>query len=257
MVRFQGKYEVLSALSDGESQSFRARQISSGRPVIVHHLAASRTLPPQPDLASLIFRFLRSASAEEGRNFLDMGEEDGRIFVVTADVPECSDLRKWLQSVAEARSGKEGDAQPAAKGTPDLGNIVFTRAFTTEALRQFSHFPVSKPVPPSPGPGAAQPSVSPPEKSPGELIPSSEIPAASIEVHRSRSDGVYPILGEILAGKSCRTPGSHFHASYFAEKLRWSCRGPRGSGGLCVEAGVLERAGCSHRTDEDSPSAVC
>jgi hypothetical protein len=182
MASFQGKYEVVSALSDGESRSFRALQISSGRPVLVHHLAAGQTPSPQPDLASLIFKFLRCASAEESRNFLDMGEDEGRIFVVTADVPECLDLRQWLQSVTEAHAGKEGDAQLAGEVTPDLSKIEFTRNFTTKVLRQISHFPVSEPAPPSPAPPAAQPPVPAPEKSPGVLIPPPEIPAASSEV---------------------------------------------------------------------------
>jgi hypothetical protein len=181
MVSFQGKYRILSVLSEGECQSFRALQISSGRPVLLHHLAAGRTPSPQPDLASLIFRFLRSASAEEGRHFLDMGEDEGRMFVVTADVPECQDLRKWLQSVTEAQAGKEGDAQPAEE-TPGPGSIEFTRGFTTEALRQVSGSPASAPAPPSPGPRAEQPVVPTPEKSPDALKPPAETPAASSEV---------------------------------------------------------------------------
>ena len=178
---FQGKYQILSALSDGESQSSRAKQISSGRPVLVHHLAAGRTPPDQPDLASLVFKFLRSATAEESRNLLDMGEDEGRIFVVTADVPACLDLRQWLQSVTEAHAGEEDDAQRAAHGTLDSGNLDFTRTFTTEALRQVARLLVSASVRPSPEPMAPPPAVSAPDKSPRVIIPPPEVPAASSE----------------------------------------------------------------------------
>jgi len=188
MVSFQGKYQILSALGDGESQSFRALQISSGRPVLVHHLTAGRTPSSQPDLASLIFRFLRTASAEESRHFLDMGEDEGRIFVVTADVPECLDLRKWLELVTDAQAGKkEGDAQPAADGTPDLGNLAFTRAFTTEALRQVARSAGSEPVSPSAEPPAALPAAPAPEKSPDILMPPPAISSAPSEVTDSDS----------------------------------------------------------------------
>jgi hypothetical protein len=180
-VSFQGKYQILSALSDGESQSFRAKQISSGRPVFVHHLATGRTPPDQPDLASLIFKFLRSASAEESRNLLDMGEDEGRIFVVTADLPACLDLRHWLQSVTEAHAGEGDDAQRAAHGTLDSGNLDFTRTFTTEALRQVARFLVSASVRTSPEPSAVPPVVPTPDKSPRVIIPPPEVPAASSE----------------------------------------------------------------------------
>ena len=83
---FQGKYQQLSALSDGESQTFRAVQVSTGRQVLIHQLTAGKVPPQQPDLASLIFKFLRSASEEDSRKLLDMGDEDGRVFVVTEDV---------------------------------------------------------------------------------------------------------------------------------------------------------------------------
>jgi hypothetical protein len=188
MVSFQGKYQILSALGDGETQSFRALQISSARPVLVHHLTASRTPSPQPDLASLIFRFLRTATAEESRHFLDMGEDEGRIYVVTADVPECLDLRKWLQSVADAHADKkEVGAPPAAEGTPDSRNLAFTRAFTTEALRQVSRSEGSVAAPPSAEPRPASPAAPLTEESPGVVKPPPEIPAAPSEVHDSGS----------------------------------------------------------------------
>ncbi len=140
---FQGKYEILSTLNEGEAKSYRARQISSGRPVILHHLAANRPATAQPDLASLVFKFLRAASKEASRNFLDMGDEEGRIFIVTADVPECLNVRQWLQSAIGEPAEAEKAAQPAGV-VPDIGNIQLTYNLTTDALRQLGRSALSE-----------------------------------------------------------------------------------------------------------------
>ncbi|MGA2984971.1 MAG: hypothetical protein ABSG32_14255 [Terriglobia bacterium] len=178
---FQEQYQILSAQNDGECRSFRALQIASGQPVLIHHLDADRTPPHQPDLESLIFKFLRGASAEERQHFLDMGDDEGRVFVVTADVPECQDLRHWLQSVTGAQAGEEANAQPA-EISPDAGNLEFTQNFSAEGLRSTLPAPASAPVSPSPGTRATQPAVPPPEKGAGVLKPPPQIPVGSSEV---------------------------------------------------------------------------
>ena len=181
MVSFQGKYEILSALSDGESQSFRALQISSGRPVTRSPSCRRSNSLPATRFGFIDLQVSSQRIRRRGSEFSRYGRRgwphlcgDGGCAGMFRPSP--------MAPVGDrGASGKEGDAQPAAEGTPDLGSIEFTRNFTTEALRQFSRFPVSEPVPPSPGPRAAQPPVPPPEKSPGDLIPPSEIPAASPE----------------------------------------------------------------------------
>lgn len=155
---FQGKYEALSALNDGETQSFRAREVSSGRSVLIHRLAAGRTPAGQPDLAFLIFQFLRSASAEEARYLLDMGEDDGRVFVVTIDAAGCLDLRRWLQSAIEAQASKSKSAPAVGEeGLLEPGNFDFTRTFTSQALRQLTRLQTKPSSPPSASPVAPPP----------------------------------------------------------------------------------------------------
>ncbi len=102
-MEFQGRYQLLELLNDGEAKTFRARQTSSGRAVLVHQLWTERTPPNQPDLGSMFFSFLRRANAEEMKVLIDMGEDAGRVFVVTQDLPIFLDLRQWLQSVSGAR----------------------------------------------------------------------------------------------------------------------------------------------------------
>ncbi len=204
---FQGKYEVLSALSEGEVQSFRARQVSSGRLVLVHHLAAGHTPGLQPDLASLVFLFLRRASVEQSRHLLDMGEDEGRIYIVTADAPECLNLRKWLQLVPEAPAEKGGESQPGEEA-PSPADLNTTTAFNAEALRVLFS-PPSAPVSPSSGP-LVPPVVSTSEESHNALEPPDDIPAASSEAPESGTTAFFEFwenasVGD-LAGHPTPTP---------------------------------------------------
>jgi len=112
---FQGRYQILEMLTDGEARTFKALQTSSGRTVLVHQLWVERTPPNQPNLPSLVFGFLRRATADEMKILLDMGEESGRVFVVTEDLPVFRDLRQWLESAAGTPSaaGKPGATRSA------------------------------------------------------------------------------------------------------------------------------------------------
>jgi hypothetical protein len=215
-VSFQGKYQIQSALGGGEAPSFRAVQISTGQPVLIHHLAAGKTPPQQPDLAILIFKFLCRASDEQSRKLLDMGEDEGRIYVVTPDVPECQDLRQWLLSVTDAQPAAAEPAKetpgpinldstrafttealrqalrdaesapaphpPSTAGTSSPESLNSTRAYTTEAMRQALRDAERGPVPIPPLPAATTPAVPPAEKGPGALMPPPEVPEAASEV---------------------------------------------------------------------------
>lgn len=133
---FQGRYQILNLLSEGEARTFRALQTSSGRIVLLHQLWGERTLPNQPDLASLVFGFLRNATAEEMKSLVDMGEDANLIFVVTEDVPECLDLRQWLQSVT-APPGTGAKASEFKPGPSDDSRAPGKlRGSTSEAWRE-------------------------------------------------------------------------------------------------------------------------
>ena len=104
---FQGRYQILEMLSDGEARTFRALQISSGRILLLHELWAERTPPNRSDLASLVLGFLRRATADEMKILIEVGEEGGCVFVVTEDLPICRDLRQWLESAAGSPGARE------------------------------------------------------------------------------------------------------------------------------------------------------
>ena len=118
---FQGRYQVLEMLKDGEARTFKVLQTSSGRTVLLHQLWVERTPPNQPDLASLVFGFLRRATADEMKVLVDMGEEAGRVFVVTEDLPIFHDLRQWLQSAAGAPGAAGKASVPESAPSGDSG----------------------------------------------------------------------------------------------------------------------------------------
>ena len=133
---FQGRYQILEMLSDGEARTFKAVQTSSGRIVLLHQLWGERTPPDQPDLASLVFGFLRRATAEEMKSLVDMGEEAGRVFVVTEDMPGCQDLRHWLQSApgTPGTAGKASVSKSAPSG--DSSAIAATMGLASHAKQE-------------------------------------------------------------------------------------------------------------------------
>ena len=133
---FQGRYQILEMLSDGEARTFKALQTSSGRIVLLHQLYQERTPPNQPDLASLVFGFLRRATAEEMKSLVDMGEEASRVFVVTEDLPGCQDLRQWLQS-APGTLGTAGKASvPKSAPSGDSSAITATTGLVPHARQE-------------------------------------------------------------------------------------------------------------------------
>jgi hypothetical protein len=172
-VSFREKYQVVGPLGEGECQPFRALQIPTGRPVLVHHLPTQNASSDHPDLESLIFGLLRGASAAQRGRFLDMGDDEGHTYVVTADVPECLDLRKWLESLAGTQPENQTDPElPAGLSGPE--SLDSTRSFTAAALRPASGSQARVAVPPSEAPRPAAR-----EQGLGATTPPSDFPRAS------------------------------------------------------------------------------
>ena len=133
---FQGRYQILEMLRDGEARTFKALQTSSGRIVLLHQLWVERTPPNQPDLASLVFGFLRRATAEEMKSLVDMGEEESRVFVVTEDLPGCQDLRQWLQSAPGTLQTAGKASVPKSAPSGDSSAIAATMGLVSHARQE-------------------------------------------------------------------------------------------------------------------------
>src|SRR5215467_4520229 len=96
------KYYVVSSLFEGETISYRAQELATGRGVLLHQLLPDRAPAGQRDLASLASSVLPGRGAPAREYFVEMGEDEGRLFVVTADEPACVDLRRWLDSIVQS-----------------------------------------------------------------------------------------------------------------------------------------------------------
>src|ERR1039457_3995555 len=57
------KYQIVSMLGTGETSSFRAQEVSTGRPVVVHQFLRGQTSVNQPDLMSMVLKYLSRADA--------------------------------------------------------------------------------------------------------------------------------------------------------------------------------------------------
>ena len=72
----------------------------------------------------MVFKYLPGKGAPGTEHFGEMGQDEGHVFIVTADVPVCLDLRGWLQSIA-ASQGTRGTSAKPAQSDPDA-----TQGFT-------------------------------------------------------------------------------------------------------------------------------
>ena len=155
IMSFLEKFQIVSNVGAAETNTFRAQEILTGRPVLVHQIMNVQTSSIQPDLMSLVYTYLPGAGTSGTEHFLDSGEDDDCIYIVTSDVPECLDLRQWLQFIADSQ-GVAGSAQ----GEPG----------STEGLKGQSDQPLPSSPPASVRPpSVASPPLTPETSGPGEF----------------------------------------------------------------------------------------
>jgi len=130
------RYELLELIAaDEERKSFKARDISSSRDVIVHVLSSQpSSIKAKPDLVELAKLLFRDGSVAE---LLFAGESDGTFYVVSESRAECRDVRTWLeqQSTAKCNPNPSDDALnkagiwkvPAMTAPSSSGPGEFTR----------------------------------------------------------------------------------------------------------------------------------
>lgn len=127
---FLDKYELLEVISDEDTRTFKARQASSGRMVLVHQLSGGRTHTDQIDLIRMVVRYIRNASPQSLSRVLDMEEHKGSVYLVTELLPEFRTVRSWLESEikkqeASSSAGLElGRFARSAESHGPMGTIV-------------------------------------------------------------------------------------------------------------------------------------
>ena len=125
IMSFLEEFQIVSNLGAAETNTFRAQEILTGRPVLVHQIMSVQTSSIQPDLLSMVYTYLPGAGTPGTEHFLDSGEDDDCIYIVTSDVPECLDLRQWLQFIADSQGvagsaqGESGSTEGSYASSPD------------------------------------------------------------------------------------------------------------------------------------------
>jgi hypothetical protein len=97
-VSFLSKYEIGDQITDGEALTSKARVIASGREVLIHELPIGPDRTRGMDLLRMIHRNLRSLPPNAHNPILELGEHEGRMYLVTEAIPGFSSLRTWLES---------------------------------------------------------------------------------------------------------------------------------------------------------------
>jgi len=112
------KYELGEVLAEGEARTRKAREVASGREVLVHQLSTSPDRGRSMDLLRMIHRFLRGRTPGTHNPILDLGEHDGAMCLVTERIPGFVSVRSWLERQVEPGQPNPDDRPPPRDPPP-------------------------------------------------------------------------------------------------------------------------------------------
>lgn len=167
---FTDRFQLLDLKRDEGARTYEAREIATGRPVLVH-LFAKPTAP----LNQALLAKLDALPEEERGRIIDRGEHEGGLYLVTDRLADYAGLEEWLKAKGENRA-KPLDSAGAWHLKPPVAPLMnsgehtleipapppaapppakdppgdFTRQFAAPVLRPA---PSTPPVPPAKDPG--------------------------------------------------------------------------------------------------------
>ena len=93
------RYELGEVIAnDSESKTFRAREVATGRGVLVHILFGGKPAAHKERLLDLLLQRLVDPSAEKRRQILEISDYKGMPYAVTEVLPDFRTLREWLEA---------------------------------------------------------------------------------------------------------------------------------------------------------------
>ncbi len=95
------QYENLEAVAEGELKTFRAREVSSHRPVLLHQLSHRPGSGRPLRLLTRILRYTSGLSPGSQNPILGIEELEDSVWVITEDRPELVNLWEWLGRAGE------------------------------------------------------------------------------------------------------------------------------------------------------------
>jgi hypothetical protein len=146
------KYELGTVVAnDSESKTFQAKELATGRAVLVHILFGGASQPGRETLLSMLLKRAVDPSAERRAAILEISDHKGMAYVATQVLEGFTNLRTWLEGGAAA-------ATPAAAAPPQKDE--FAKLF---GLRPAPAEPAVAPARPAPQPARpAEPAPVPP-----------------------------------------------------------------------------------------------
>ena len=106
------KYELGPVIKEGDVRTVSARELPQGSPVMIHELVTSIA---QLDVVPRVVKHLQRAPAGARTGILDMFEIEGRVYLVTSELPAFTGLRDWLASCSEAQAASIAEASGLAQ----------------------------------------------------------------------------------------------------------------------------------------------
>ncbi len=175
LMGFQEQYRLLEVLADREAKVHRALQLATGKKVLVHQIFGERTPAGCTGLVTLIFQKSLAPAQRAKTPFLDMGDYEGHIYVVTEDAEPFLDLRAWVSAYAVKAPGV---ARPAETKSPATEQPSVVSATQPAASGSMTHFFSPKEI------LAKSPPAQPSSEVPGEApttpsLPDQQTPAAT------------------------------------------------------------------------------
>lgn len=154
---FYHRYELVKLVNNGDPKSFEAREIQTGRPVLLHLWSMSEDSATSPLLLRMRGLVQSESIATSGR-LLEVQETAQPPYAVTAVEPGFASLESWLDSLgAAAPPGYVPPPQPPAVPAPPVpepGPAPFdaTVDMSASAPHLFQPPPQAAPPPPAPPP---------------------------------------------------------------------------------------------------------
>jgi hypothetical protein len=147
------RFQLLDLRRDEGARTFEAREIATGRPVLVHLFA-----DPSAPLNHVLLEKIDALPQKEQARVIDRGEHEGGVYVVTDRLAEYGGLREWLalKPTKPLDAASEWRTMPVKASVDDqLANLFETGPVPQmpaleepgEFTRQFA--PVPRPVAPA------------------------------------------------------------------------------------------------------------
>ncbi len=155
------RFVIQAQRRDDQARSFEAREIATGRPVLVHFLPAGSPLVDRVELLP---------AAERGR-VIERGEDAGEAFLVTDRLAEFSGFSEWIAQGKSLSVGGAWQLKPPAKpAAPDVLDAQLASLFdpppppaptlaSTPVLTDTASVTLEMPAVKAPEPPAAPPPV--------------------------------------------------------------------------------------------------